>query len=62
MIYRCDHETRSLRCMGDSVPMLLYNYMYCIPVYIYLHVHRSDVDHDDWLVFDNILEVLVEVC
>ena len=60
MIYRCDYETRSLRCMGDSVPILLYNYMYCI--YIYLHVHRSDVDHDDWLVFDNILEVLVEVC
>ena len=26
--------------------------MYCI--YIYLHVHRSDVDHDDWLVFDNL--------
>ena len=60
MIYRCDYETRSLRCMGDSVPILLYNFMYCI--YIYLHVHRSDVDHDDWLVFDNILEVLVEVC
>ena len=58
MIYRCDYETRSLRCIGD---ILLYNYnMYCI--YIYLHVHRSDVDHDDWLVFDNILEVLVEVC
>ena len=60
MIYRCDYETRSLRCMGDSVPILLYCYMYCI--YIYLHVHRSDVDQDDWLVFDNILEVLVEVC
>ena len=50
MIYRCDYETRSLRCMGDSVP-----------IYIII-VHRSDVDHDDWLVFDNILEVLVEVC
>ena len=47
MIYRCDYETRSLRCMGDSVP-----------IYIII-VHRSDVD---WLVFDNILEVLVEVC
>ena len=58
MIYRCDYETRSLRCMGDSVPILLY----VLYIYIYLHVHRSDVDHDDWLVFDNILEVLVEVC
>ena len=31
-------------------------------IYIYLHLHRSDVYHHDWLVFDNILEVLVEVC
>ena len=27
-----------------------------------LHLHRSDVYHHDWFVFDDILEVLVEVC